>query len=265
MTHIPAVLTGIARRARHRVPTVLTGLTRQARDRVNFGFSKVLHRKVVVERFNTLLDDEARLHYAPAIKTLWRVVPAVMRRKIPRANVQQGFMLAAIEQLAGGDKNKTMLCVGSFEDTACYSLQGLGYRIDAIDPSINMDLAGFVRLHPERLASYDIVFSTSVIEHVPDDETFVADMVAMLAPGGYAILTCDYNDTWTPDQAKPSSDVRIYTLADMQRLIAAMGDVELPDEPDWQDHDPDFTISEHGIDMHYGFATLTVQRRARFL
>ena len=72
MTHIPAVLTGIAR---------------QARDRVNFGFSKVLHRKIAVARFNTLLDDEARERYAPAIKTLWRVVPDVMRRKIPRANV----------------------------------------------------------------------------------------------------------------------------------------------------------------------------------
>jgi SAM-dependent methyltransferase len=250
LTHIPAVLTGIARHARN------------AGDRVNLGFfSKVLHRKVVVERFNTLLDDEARLHYAPAIKTLWRVVPRVMRRKIPRANVQQGFMLAAVEQLADGDRTKKMLCVGSFEDTACYALQSLGYRIDAIDPSLNVDLTGFRRQHPERLGTYDIVFSTSVIEHVPDDETFVADMVAMLAPGGYAVLTCDYNDTWTPDQPKPPSDVRIYTRSDIQRLIAAMGDVELLDEPDWQDHDPDFTIAEYGIDMHYGFATLTVRRR----
>lgn len=260
MTHIPAVLTGIARHARHRVPTVLTGLTRQARDRVSYGFSKVLHRKVVVDRFNTLLDDEARDRYAPAIKTLWRIVPDVMRRKIARANVQQGFMLAAVEQLAGGDRSKPMLCVGSFEDTACHALLGLGYRIDAIDPSLNVDLAVFRRQHPERLGTYEIVFSTSVIEHVPDDETFVADMVAMLAPGGHAVLTCDYNDTWTPDQPKPSSDVRIYTRADMARLIAAMGDVELLDEPDWQDHDPDFTIAEHGIDMHYGFATLTVRR-----
>jgi SAM-dependent methyltransferase len=260
LNHIPTVLTGIARRARHRVPSVLTGLTREARDQVSFRFSKVLHRKVEVDRFNTLLDDAARQRYAPAIKTLWRVVPAVMRRKIPAANVQQGFMLAAVEQLAGGDKTRKMLCVGSFEDTACYSLQGLGYRIDAIDPSIDMDLAEFCRRHPERLGTYDIVFSTSVIEHVPDDERFVAEMVAMLAPGGYAILTCDYNDTWTPDQPKPSTDERIYTRADMQRLIAAMGDVELLDKPDWHEHDPDFTIAEHGIDMHYGFATLTVQR-----
>ncbi|HEU4380437.1 MAG TPA: methyltransferase domain-containing protein [Hyphomicrobiaceae bacterium] len=170
-------------------------------------------------------------------------------------------MLAAVEQLAAGDRSKKMLCVGSFEDTACYSLQGLGYRIDAIDPSIDGDLAEFRRQHPQRLNTYDIVFSTSVIEHVPDDETFVADMVAMLAPGGYAMLTCDYNDTWTPDQPKPSSDVRIYTRADMQRLIAAMGHVELLDEPDWQDHEPDFTIAEAGVDMRYGFATLTVRRR----
>jgi SAM-dependent methyltransferase len=261
LTHIPAVLTGIARKARRGVPTALTGVARHARDRVSFGFSKVLHRQVVVERFNTLLDDAARQRYAPAVKTLWRIVPAIMRRKIPRANVQQGFMLAAVEQLAGGDRTKRMLCVGSFEDTACYALQSLGYRIDAIDPSLNVDMAAFRRQHPERLGTYEIVFSTSVIEHVPDDETFVADMVAMLAPGGHAVLTCDYNDSWTPDQPKPSTDVRIYTRADMQRLISAMGDVELLDEPDWQDHEPDFTIAEYGMDMHYGFATLAVRRR----
>ena len=245
------------------IPSALSGLTRHARDRVNYSFCKLLHRRVDVERFNTLLDDEARLRYAPAIKTLWRVVPRIMRRKIPRANVQQGYMLAAVEQLAGGLWDKQMLCVGSFEDTACDSLLALGYRIDAIDPSLNVDLAAYRREHPERLGTYDIVFSTSVIEHVRDDETFVADMVAMLAPGGYAVLTCDYNDSWTPDQPKPSTDVRIYTRQDMQRLIAAMGDVELLDEPDWDDHVPDFTISEAGNDMRYGFASLAVRRRSR--
>ena len=245
------------------IPTALTSLTRQARDRVNFGFSKLLHRRVPVERFNTLLDDEARQHYSPAVKTLWRVVPDVMRRKIERANVQQGYMLAAVEQLAGGLWDRQMLCVGSFEDTACYSLQALGYRIEAIDPSLNVDLAAYRREHPERLGTYDLVFSTSVIEHVAEDEAFVADMVAFLAPGGYAVLTCDYNDSWTPDQPKPSTDVRIYTRHDMERLVTAMGDVELLDEPDWEDHVPDFTISEAGNDMHYGFASLAVRRRSR--
>ena len=61
-----------------------------------------------------------------------------------------------------------MLCVGSFEDTACYALQSLGYRI-VIDPSLNVDMAAF-RRNAERLGTYEIVFSTSVIEHVPDDE-----------------------------------------------------------------------------------------------
>jgi hypothetical protein len=94
------------------ISSALSGLTRHARDRVNYSVSKLLHRRVDVERFNTLLDDEARLRYAPAIKTLWRVVPGVMRRKIPRANVQQGYMLAAVEQLAGGLWDRQMLCVG---------------------------------------------------------------------------------------------------------------------------------------------------------
>lgn len=244
-----------------KVPRSLTGLARRLRVSVPLGVAKAIHRKVIVRRFNTLLDDRARRHFSPAISTLWRIAPDVMGRKIRRANVQQGFMLAAVEQLVDGCREKKMLCVGSFEDTACCALQGLGYQVDAIDPSINNDLASFRRKHPELSGTYHVVFSTSVIEHVIEDEAFVSDIVAMLVPGGYAVLTCDYRDGWAPGQPKPSSDVKIYTHRDMQRLIAAMGDVELVDEPDWQDHVPDFIISEGSVELRYGFASLAVQRR----
>jgi SAM-dependent methyltransferase len=136
----------------------------------------------------------------------------------------------------------------------------LGYRVDTLDPATDMDLASYRRAYPERVGGYSLVFSTSVIEHVPDDAGFVADMAAMLVPGGYVVLTCDYRDDWTPDQRKPSSDVRIYNQADMDRLLAAMGGVELVDDPDWDEHKPDFTISEFGEEMLYGFATLAVRR-----
>ena len=222
--------------------------------------ARLRHRKLKVPRFNTLLDDPARAYYEPSIATLWRLAPETMRRKIPRANVQQGFMLAAVEERIRSARSRIMLCVGSFEDTACLALQTLGYRVDAIDPELNADLDSFRRDHQEKLGTYGVVFSTSVIEHVLDDERFVRDLIDMTAVGGSVVLTCDYRDDWTPDQPKPSSDVRIYTSADMWRLVAAMPGAKLVDEPDWNAHAPDFTIEEFGRTLHYGFATLVVTK-----
>jgi hypothetical protein len=135
--------------------------------------------------------------------------------------------------------------------------------LDAIDPALNVDLRQYCEQHPELYGRYNIVFSTSVIEHVEKDETFVRDMISMTAPGGYAVLTCDFDDKWRPGQVKPSTDVRLYTKEDMARLIAAMGDVELVDEPDWTRDHLDFTISEAGIEMRYAFATLVVRRKPK--
>jgi hypothetical protein len=222
--------------------------------------TRLYHKKLKVPRFNTLLDDAARAYYEPSIATLWRVAPETMKRKIARANVQQGFMLAAVEQRARSANSPSVLCVGSFEDTACLALQMLGYQIDAIDPEVNTDLASFRRDHPDKLGTYGVVFSTSVLEHVPDDEQFVRDLMEMTAVGGSVVLTCDYRDDWTPDQPKPSSDIRIYTTAGMHRIVAAMEGAKLVDEPDWQEHTADFTIEEFGRTLHYGFATLVVTK-----
>jgi len=213
-----------------------------------------------VGRFNTLLDDAARRHYAVSIEELWDAAPEMMKRKIKEANVQQGYMLTAVDQLAAGCK-LNILSVGSFEDTACVALKSRGHVLDEVDPVLNCDLATFLHENPDKLCSYPIVFSTSVIEHVEDDEAFVRDMLRLTAPGGAIVLTCDYCNGWSPDQQKPSSNKRIYTRKDMSRLITAMGEVELIDEPDWDNHDPDFAITEFGREMRYGFATLAVRKQ----
>ena len=222
---------------------------------------RAVRRKVRVTHFNTILDDAARARYEPSIRTLWLMAPDVMTRKIPRANVQQGFMLAAVEELARRRPNPRMLCVGSFEDTAAMALRALGYHVVEIDPALNYGMHDYREAHREMEGKFDIVFSTSVIEHVPDDEEFVADMAAMTAPGGYCVLTCDFNDKWRPDMPKPSTDVRLYGHDDMQRLVRAMGTVALVDTPDWDREKFDFTIWEAGVELRYGFASLVVQKR----
>ncbi|MBW4025243.1 MAG: hypothetical protein HIU92_19300 [Proteobacteria bacterium] len=220
---------------------------------------RLKHRRLPVRRFNTMLDNAARAYYGPAIQTLWRAAPTTMQRKIPEANVQQGFMLSAVEALCRTALGP-LLCVGAFEDTAAIALRQLGYVVDSIDPETDVDLAEFRRAHPEKVASYQVVFSTSVIEHVLDDEQFVRDLVEMTALGGAIVLTCDFCETWKPDQQKPSSDCRIYTTADMQRLMRAMPGTSLVDSPDWSEHATDFSIEENGGVMRYGFATLAARR-----
>jgi len=74
------------------------------------------------------------------------------------------------------------------------------------------------------------------------------------------VLTCDFNNEWHPDQPKPSTDFRLYTRNDMDRLVSAMEDVRLLDEPDWERNKLDFTITEGTTEYRYTFATLAVQR-----
>ena len=52
--------------------------------------------------------------------------------------------------------------------------------VEEIDPALNWDLDAFWRRPETRKGSYDVVFSTSVIEHVEDDELFVAQIADLL-------------------------------------------------------------------------------------
>jgi hypothetical protein len=213
---------------------------------------------VKVTRFNTILNSDARRHYSPAIATLFALAPEMMKRKIAEANVQQGFMLSAVLQLCRDFPRTKILCVGSYEDTAYESLLKIGVRVDGIDPNVNgIDLEQFIYLNPEKKGTYDIVFSTSVLEHVLNDEAFVADVASLMAPEGYGIFTCDFKNTWTSEDPVPQADYRFYRSDDLSvRLLRAMPHCLLLDEPNWGQFEPDFEYEG----CAYGFATFTVKR-----
>jgi SAM-dependent methyltransferase len=213
---------------------------------------------VEVPRFNTVLDVGARQHYSPAIATMFALVPEMMKRKIAEANVQQGFMISAVLQLCRDFPRTKILCVGSYEDTAYEALRKIGVSVDGIDPNANgIDLEKFVSSNPEKKGTFDIVFSTSVLEHVPDDEGFVADAASLIAPGGYGIFTCDFKDTWNTRDPIPQADCRLYRSDDLNaRLLQAMPHCQHFDRPNWHGFEPDF----HYEGCTYSFATFTVQR-----
>jgi SAM-dependent methyltransferase len=211
-------------------------------------------------RYNRILDDGERGRYAAAVEQMRTLVPEILAKKIERANVQQAFVKEAVERFAKEHRRPTILCVGSFEDTACHSLKKLGYEVEAIDPVSDYDLESFARLGTTLKESYDIIFSTSVIEHVPDDERFISRIHELLAPGGTAILTMDFKEGWTAAQPKPGCDCRLYTQRDiLERFVPLLAGCDLVDVPDWLDTKPDFVFEG----VAYSFATLVFRKRPR--
>ena len=209
--------------------------------------------------FNRILDNNARKIYQPAIDKLIELVPKTMAKKIPEANVQQGFVFDTVYRELANYNNPKILCVGSYEDTAAMGLKKMGVAMDEIDPVLNYYLQEFVTKPTTQKGTYDIIFSTSVIEHDPDDESFIRCIRELLAPGGIVVLTCDYNDQWKQGMPLPEVDERFYTQIDLKdRLLPLMQDCYLVDNPQWDCLNPDFNYLGK---YQYTFATFVVKRQ----
>lgn len=211
-----------------------------------------------VKRFNRILDNQARAQYESVVKQLHLLAPEIMVSKIPAANIQQAFIFDAVKNFASPFASPRILCVGSYDDSASASLKMLGYAIEEIDPEVNgLDLNKFFHLPSTIKASYDIIFSTSVIEHVQDDELFVAQIAELLAPGGVGLLTCDYNDLHKPGDPVIPGDYRFYTQRDLiSRILPSIKNCSLVDVPHWECPNPDFMF----LGYRYTFATLAFQK-----
>ncbi len=211
------------------------------------------------ERLNRILDDRARAEYEEVINELFRLSPEILERKIPRANVQQAFVLHTVHGLASQRSSEAkILCVGSYEDSAAAGLKRLGHPLDEIDPLLNYDLSEFVNRPSVRANSYDVIFSTSVIEHVRDDLQFLQQIASLLAPGGTAVLTADYLDQFKEGDRLPPPDFRFYTQQDFrERLLPSLPNCELVDGPDWDCEHPDFNYGG----FCYTFATLVFRKK----
>lgn len=208
---------------------------------------------------NRILDNSARELYKPAIDKITELVPETMAKKIPEANVQQAFVFDTVQRYASHYKNPKVLCVGSYEDTASMSLIKMGMKVEEIDPMLNYSLQEYFTKPSTTQNSYDIIFSTSVIEHDPNDESFIKCVNDLLAPGGVFIMTCDYKEGWIPGDSKPDVDVRLYTQQDLKdRLLLLMQDCNLVDEPQWDCPNPDFNFLGK---YQYTFATFVVKKK----
>ncbi|MEO7265988.1 MAG: methyltransferase domain-containing protein, partial [Ferruginibacter sp.] len=209
-------------------------------------------------KYNRILNDEARGLYKNAIGTLNKLLPVTMAKKIARANVQQAFVFDSVYRLIGKKENAKLLCVGSYEDTASWSLRKMGFKVEEIDPVINYYLQDYYTKPTVQQNSYDIIFSTSVIEHDPDDKSFIECIEGLLKPGGVAVITLDYKDGWKPGDLKPDVDERFYTKTDLQtRLLSYLKHSSLIDESNWEDNSNDFTMGFY----QYSFASFVFRKK----
>lgn len=201
---------------------------------------------------NVILNDKyQKIHNATIVYFLQKY-PQLMQRKIEEANIQQAWMYDTIMRLA--NPSSSMLCVGCHEDTAYYALKDNHGNVLGIDPIINYDLAAYKYNHDKK---FDIVFSTSVIEHVDDDELFISDMCELLNPGGYGIITCDFNDDY-PNVPKPTVDFRLYTTHDLTVRIPSILESKgcaVVGNFDYHNH-----VNFQYEGCTYGFATLVFTR-----
>ncbi len=210
-------------------------------------------------KLNRILDDNSRALYTPTIDLLLKALPRTMDKKIARANVQQAFVFDTVYRSLGNYNRPKLLCVGSYEDTASMLLIKMGYTIEEIDPMINYFLQEYYTKPSTKKESYDIIFSTSVIEHDPDDKSFLECIEGLLAPGGIAVITCDYKDGWVAGEPKPEVDARFYTKKDMeQRMLSYIPQSELIDVGDWDCPNPDFFYLDK---YQYTFATFVFRKK----
>jgi GT2 family glycosyltransferase/SAM-dependent methyltransferase len=208
--------------------------------------------------YNIALDDTERQRYSNDIEEMKRTVPEIMSKKIAEANVQQAFVKSAVEHFSEGKKDLNILCIGSYEDTAYETLIKKGYLITAIDPVINSDLNEYFKKETTVKSAYDIIFSTSVIEHVQDDELFISQITNLLAENGVAILTADFNDGFREGDVKPHTDCRLYTIKDiLLRLVPRMQSCELVGPHFWQACVPDFSFEG----ATYSFVSLVFRKK----
>lgn len=207
---------------------------------------------------NRLLTDRDREFLKPTINAMWLSCPHMMRRKIERANVQQAFVVYEVLK-AINSANDKILSVGCYDDTALEHLKYINVVKDivGIDPQINYDLTTYA-LTLVFEPTFDIIFSTSVIEHVQYDEQFIADICQLLKMGGVGILTMDFNDGYKIGDRLPATDLRFYTKKDLEfRLTKILTDngCDLVDIPDWNG-EPEFTHDG----CNYSFATFVFRK-----
>jgi hypothetical protein len=97
--------------------------------------------------------------------------------------------LSAHEVARASERLQALVRCASFEDA--YSVMGARYFVD--------EAGALARFRPARDASYDLIFSVDVLEHVPQSEirNTIGGINRLLKPGGYSVHQVGIDDHLT--------------------------------------------------------------------
>ena len=190
----------------------------------------------------TSADHEA---FQPSVAELQRFEPEMVSRKSPLAVAQNAFIFRQVQSIARKDDD--ILLVGGYDDPTGPALSKLGFQVRIIDPKIDGNEARNIWLETLLKTGrlYDIIASCSVMEHVPDDVSFVYHLYALLKPGGIAFLTGPFQEVEEDEEDEteeiidPDLVPRLYTVNRLDNLVRHVPERALLDAPTWDRCDPD--------------------------
>ncbi len=78
-------------------------------------------------------------------------------------------------------------------------------------------------LEPSLLSHYDALFLLDVVEHIPDDEAFLAAALQHLRPGGIVVVNVPASMMLFSQYDRVTGHVRRYTRSSLARLFRACG------------------------------------------
>lgn len=185
--------------------------------------------------------------YKKEFNLMQQYAPEMLSRKIYSSLHQSAQVLHHV--LNNAAITDTLLSAGAYEDMPTEVLEKMGYNVIKIDPVLNMDLHTYRAQNPS--LRVDVIFSTSVIEHVPGDLQFIVDICDMLKPGGLCVMTCDFKPGYKEGDPMPATCERLYTKSRLQGLMAwieGTGGCKMTEEPQWDIQESDLDFTWDGVD-----------------
>jgi SAM-dependent methyltransferase len=142
-------------------------------------------------------------------RSLWPLIEAAVRTALGRLGAQRNLVVVDV---GCGEKPYRDLF-----GEAHYV--GLNYGLEGASP----DVLGDAQCLPFANGCADIVFSTQVIEHVPDPQRMLGEMARVLKPGGVLILTGPF---YWPLHEEPHDYLR-FTKHGFRALLSRAGFVDI--------------------------------------
>jgi SAM-dependent methyltransferase len=180
----------------------------------------------VTDNFNRVFDLADRDKGAVFLPEMRKTQEAMISRKFPDAVFQQALCYGLAKEYLNPESR--IMGAGAYEDPCVYCLQAEGYHTDLVDPAINgLTLQDALKSGQYEANSYDVVISCSVMEHVPDDLSFMESIRDFLKVGGVAIMTVDYKWDYVVGEPIPPTEMRRYTESTLKDLTRAVQGIEL--------------------------------------